>query len=291
MNNMLIILGAMKCGTTSLFNYLSEHPEIRPCPSKEPDFFSKDGEWEKGIDYYDALWKNQLNNHYKLESSVSYSKRHLYPETSKRMKSSRRSFKFIYIVRDPIERIESHYTHGISDKWEIAKPTIELVDKHAIETTKYFFQLQPYIENFGSENILILDFLSLKHKPSNLVNKIYRFLDIPSVEISKKQYSAYNKSDEKVAFSAVGFWLVKINYRINLSGIMPTTIKRFLKNLFSSPLKRYKLSETQKTYVLNKLNDDFKKFNHLIGDRLAIKEWPYYKKSIDPKTSNFKINC
>ncbi len=41
-NNFALIIGAMKCGTTSLFSYLAQHPEISACQPKEPDFFSYD---------------------------------------------------------------------------------------------------------------------------------------------------------------------------------------------------------------------------------------------------------
>ena len=41
--NFALIIGAMRCGTTSLFSYLSQHPEVAPSTPKEPDFFANDG--------------------------------------------------------------------------------------------------------------------------------------------------------------------------------------------------------------------------------------------------------
>ena len=49
----------MKCGTTSLFSYLAEHPQIAPCSSKEPCFFSKEDNWKKGYEWYQQLWKSK----------------------------------------------------------------------------------------------------------------------------------------------------------------------------------------------------------------------------------------
>ncbi len=63
----LVIIGAMKCGTTSLYKYLDMHPEIRMSELKEPDFFvdtweelwdlgMPQGRWHKGIDWYRSLF-------------------------------------------------------------------------------------------------------------------------------------------------------------------------------------------------------------------------------------------
>lgn len=68
-----IILGAMKAGTTSLFNYLAQHPEISPCSTKEPFYFSH--HYHKNPNKYLSLWPKQDWEHkVLLEGSTSYTK-------------------------------------------------------------------------------------------------------------------------------------------------------------------------------------------------------------------------
>lgn len=110
-----IILGAAKAGTTSLFNYLAQHPEILPCGNKEPNFFSK--YYDKGYDWYLSLWNNDtIENKLLLEATVNYTNSPSFPDVSTNMLEFHRNYhvpmKFIYIMREPIERIESHYSYN-----------------------------------------------------------------------------------------------------------------------------------------------------------------------------------
>ncbi len=111
MKRFCLIIGAMKGGTTSLFNHLSKHPRINACKIKEPGFFSH--QWEKGEKWYLNLWKNVNKDDILLEATANYSKKHLFPETAKRIsdfaKANQYRFQFIYIMRDPIERMESPF--------------------------------------------------------------------------------------------------------------------------------------------------------------------------------------
>ena len=55
----LIIIGAMKCGTSSMHNYLDAHPEISMSRQKELNFFSFDRHWQRGEDWYGRHFRLQ----------------------------------------------------------------------------------------------------------------------------------------------------------------------------------------------------------------------------------------
>lgn len=110
--NFALIIGAMKCGTTSLYNYLAQHPEISACTYKEPSFFSTESNWSKGFEWYYDLWNWDKNRHkIALEASTSYTRIHEYSNAAEKIAAVDKNFKFIYIMRNPIKRIESHYTY------------------------------------------------------------------------------------------------------------------------------------------------------------------------------------
>ena len=116
--NFALIIGSMKSGTTSLFNYLSQHPEIAGSIVKEPNFFSYNERWEQGWEWYMQQWANWNPNVHKiaLEATINYTKYPVYPNAAARINqvSDRANFKFVYVLRNPIERIESQYTYDLS---------------------------------------------------------------------------------------------------------------------------------------------------------------------------------
>ncbi|MFB6374644.1 MAG: sulfotransferase domain-containing protein, partial [Bradymonadaceae bacterium] len=116
-----LIIGAMKSGTTSLFNYLSEHPEIAPCRMAEPHFFAKPLKWKKGLDWYRDLWDWEPVRHtVALEASTNYAKGFKFegvPDRIAKAAESGLDFRFLYIMRHPVDRLVSQYNHGVRSGW------------------------------------------------------------------------------------------------------------------------------------------------------------------------------
>src|SRR5882672_9220913 len=110
------IVGAPKAGTTSLYYYLSHHPEVFMSPVKEPNFFSYDEtvkqnlyHKEKGVgkfEEYRQLFASS-NGHHKAigEASVSYL---FYPSVPQRIHELVPKAKIIISLRNPVERAYSH---------------------------------------------------------------------------------------------------------------------------------------------------------------------------------------
>lgn len=105
----LMIIGAQKCGTTTLYDILNLHPSLRGCRYKEPEFFSISPDWKANIDSYHSLFE-QGNGVLYFEGSTTYT---FYPLRNLNIWDDlfeyNRKLKFIYIVRNPIERIISSY--------------------------------------------------------------------------------------------------------------------------------------------------------------------------------------
>ena len=91
----------MKCGTTPLFNALSRHPEVAPCRTKEPNYFSDDHYDPSNPAPYYALWNWRAGQHrVALEASVNYTKRPRFPNCADRIAAfPADDFRFIYSVR------------------------------------------------------------------------------------------------------------------------------------------------------------------------------------------------
>ena len=109
-----IVIGAMKSGTTSLFHYLQAHPQVFMSPLKEVEFFVEEKNWRRGMDWYRAQFAGASPGALAIgEASTAYTKYPEYPGVPERIASSLPDARLIYILRDPIERIRSHYQHRV----------------------------------------------------------------------------------------------------------------------------------------------------------------------------------
>lgn len=257
-----IIIGSAKSGTTSLFSYLSEHPSICECYVKEPRYFSTDDIWKNGLDWYKKLWNWDPNKHkIALEATPLYSCYPTYPLTVERMNSSGLNFKFIYILRDPIERIESHLSfdmlyEGFNNGYN---RTANSVPKHLIDYSKYFMQLEEYTKIFDLNNIKIIDFTELKTNPLKLLNDVTEFLELDYYEY--KNYDVkHNESTGK--FYPHPYWIkLRKNNKLKIiaTKIIPYNIRSKINNKLGKVLdQNIKLTETQREYVINELEYDLK---------------------------------
>ena len=173
-----IIIGAMKCGTTSLFNYLAQHPQIAPCREKEPSFFARDAELAKGLDHYDSLWDFDPAAHrVAMEGSTDYAKMPRFPNVAQRIAQvPDRDFRFIYVMRHPVDRIESQTVHGTFEGRK--RPIFAPIKEHEIEISQYAMQLDAYVEAFGRGRLLLLFTEDLKARPLETVREVCRFIDV-----------------------------------------------------------------------------------------------------------------
>lgn len=181
-----LILGAMKSGTTSLYHYLAAHPAIATGKKKEPDFFTTGRNWKQGYDAYYALWPDfdPETHRYALEASTNYTKfpqRPRAPQRMKRFATERGArYRFFYILRNPVDRIESHLAHNIARRERDANS--EAIDparlESALAVSRYASQLKRYARHFPREDLMILDFDELTRDPRALLDRAFGFLGL-----------------------------------------------------------------------------------------------------------------
>ena len=142
----LIIIGAMKCGTTSLHYYLSQHPEIYMSKLKELWFFLEENNWSKGLDWYKSHFKT--NARIRGEASPGYT---MYPSRQgipKKMHTILPNAKIIYIIRDPIARFESEYMHrftgGVEDRSFEEVLNCDHTYQRYLNKSRYYNQIEQY---------------------------------------------------------------------------------------------------------------------------------------------------
>ncbi|WP_347839088.1 sulfotransferase domain-containing protein [uncultured Draconibacterium sp.] len=184
-----IIIGAMKAGTTSLYELLKEHPQISFSKIKETHFFSQTSNWQKNIASYHKLFSEKEGGKLLGEASTSYAFRPHYKNVAEKIYNYNPDMKIIYIVRNPIDRSISHYMHSFSKGY--TKLTIDEEIKsreHIIQVSRYFYQIEPYLKLFGKEQILFIDFEDFIKSKKEVLDKLAYFLNI-----DKKPFSTTHK--------------------------------------------------------------------------------------------------
>jgi hypothetical protein len=109
-----LLLGAAKCGTTSLAYYLSQHPSVFFSEPKEPTFF--EAEWERGLDHY---WRTYFAG-WSGEPAIGEGRVwNLYlPFVPVRIREALPDAKLLVLLRDPVDRAHSHWWHRHSQGQE-----------------------------------------------------------------------------------------------------------------------------------------------------------------------------
>lgn len=201
--------GAPKAGTTSLWEYLSQHPNIYMGEEKEIYFFTH--KWKKGIKWYNKKYKN-----YKGEKAVGDGSINMIvsEDAPIRVKKLIKDPKIIFLVRDPIERLLSVY------KFDVMRG-----DKRAVDTTfngfvkkikksenswemkmgLYSRNIKRYEKVLGESNVKTIIFENFISNTSEVTKNVYEFLGVdrsftPNFDVFSKSGSGKNSSAVRFAY-------------------------------------------------------------------------------------------
>ncbi|MBD2485205.1 sulfotransferase [Planktothrix sp. FACHB-1365] len=205
-----IIIGAMKCATSTLHEQLALQPGIFMSQLKEPNFFSNDEEYEKGWNWYLSHFESAPVDAFCGESSTHYTKLPTYPETIQRIQHHLPKAKFIYVMRHPIDRLVSQYIHEWTQK--VITEEINLALKNhpeLIDYSCYMMQLQPYFETFGQDRVLPIFFERMLSYPQAELERVCEFIGYPQKPIWNFELEAQNVSTERMRKSAWRDFLVE----------------------------------------------------------------------------------
>ena len=193
-----VIIGAMKCGTSSLHAQLAAQDGFFMSEPKEPNFFSDDDVYAKGTDWYQGLFAGG-EDALKGESSTHYAKRPTYPACFERLSATLPRARFIYVMRDPLDRLVSHYIH----EWTMGNVKGTLSEeietaRELIDYGRYAYQLEPYLAHYGRERILPVFLERMNADPQSELARIGAFLGAGRPLTWREDISAQNVSRDRL---------------------------------------------------------------------------------------------
>lgn len=183
-----MIIGAQKCGTSTLFEALKDHPELIPCREKEPHFFSTCQDWRAELPRYHALYPEGPAGGLRFEGSTSYTFHpHRKPALWEDLYAYNPALRFIYVVRRPVDRLVSAYMHHVLRGYTSAPPEEAILGKALyLDVTRYATQIRPFIARFGRERVLLLEFDDLVKRQGETLAEVAAFLGIDGSHLASR---------------------------------------------------------------------------------------------------------
>src|SRR4051795_9366785 len=182
----LIIIGGLKCGTTSIHHYLGLHPEIQMSKPKELNFFVEEMNWDLGLDWYASRFDDRCR--VRGESSPHYTNLPRFGGCAERIQQNCPDARLLYMVRDPIKRILSHWVHATGAGYETRElvPTLSDPDTSYMNRSKYWMQLQPYLERFDRSRIEIVTQEELQSEREATMRRAFAFAGVDESFVSEQ---------------------------------------------------------------------------------------------------------
>ena len=257
----LFLIGAMKSGTNYLRKLLAAHPAIFMCEPGEPSYFVEPrqlrtiwtGMWKRGFwrseQHYLDLFKSSGKATFLGEASTNYTKQPLVTGIVERIELFNPDARFIYIMRDPIERTLSHYWHMVRYHAE-RRPVLKAIrqDSQYIAVSYYTMQLMPYLARFGRDRIEILTYESLVLDPVGVMEWLYRRLGVGSEKVDLSSFvEPEHVTPEIVRLSygsGVPRWLRQSPHLRRVLRLAPPSIQTTLRGVADREVNRQEVDMT-----------------------------------------------
>jgi len=198
-----VIVGAMKAGTTTLYQYLQRHPHIFLPRKKEPQFFSRDHVFDQGIAWYHRLFDEAKPDQVCGEASTCYSRYPVYPHAAERLAQYVPDARLIYILRHPVERLYSHYVHEMTIRFVrgtgpvIAFERFADEDAEAMCAGRYMTQIEHLMKYFDESSTQIILLNDLCSDPARVLDAVQRFIGVEPVNLLDNGSVQANSADKR----------------------------------------------------------------------------------------------
>lgn len=281
-----LIIGAAKCGTTTLYNHLKDHPQVAMCQSKEPRYFAFRDALPDPNDpimadsicapetYRDAFTINALTRATGEASPIYLA----HPEAYRAIHTHNPQMKLIAVLRDPSERAFSHFLMSQRQGFEPEKDFIKAIgapvvhlgkwrrERPYIPYSRYGRGLERFLSVFPQSQLLVLFSQDLKRDPDETLRKLTDFLEVESLKSGSPRR-------DNVGYAVRRPGLERLIRQAQQSGVtrfMPANLKSTLRGMArrSNKTDRH-MTQQERRAALDLLIPDIEETERLLGTDLA----------------------
>jgi hypothetical protein len=272
------IIGAMKAGTTSLYHYLQDHPQVFMSTPKELHFFVEDWNWRWGWKWY--------QDHFSLagdavaigEASVTYSMHPTHPGVAARIFRFLPHARLAYILRHPIDRIRSEYSHRVligKEKRPLERAVTE--DSRYVNNSRYALQLERYLQYFPRDQLLLLTSDELRSDRMAAVRRVASFLGIDPDWTWPSLNEEHYRTDERRELPPLLARAREFRFVRALARPIPRPLKEAARRPATQhlQLERAEVLGDVREELAGLLEDDQRRLRSYLGD--AVDRWGIIK--------------
>lgn len=292
----LFLIGAMKSATGTLHRHLKQHPEIFMCEPKEPCYFVERSQLDwpfiealglwRGESYYLQLFEGAGEASVIGESSTMYTKLPQITGVPERIAAFNPDARFIYIMRDPVERAVSHYWHTV--RWDNERRSPEealLGEPMYTDLSDYAMQLRPYLELFGREQIMVLTTEELARDSVATTRRVFEWLGVDPEAADVADEVRANKTPDQSIVRRKG-WMVPIErlrwskaYRA-IRPLVPQSLRTSARGAGQESIDKAEISDEVHAELRRRLQPRVAELEELL-DRSFRDEW----RTVYPETA------
>lgn len=275
------LIGAQKAGTTFLSFLLDQHPEITLSAPKEPHYFTLN--WKRGVNWYSERFVGPPETVF-MDASPSYTNARLakhedsrfeidnpFADVPRRIHELSPHARFIYLLRDPVERTYSSYWHEVQ-KGNETRPFRQALseDSSYLRKSAYARQLSLYLEFYGKESLLCLLFEQLKKEPVGTAQKCFRFLGVREDVVPSTQGGRNESFTYRGLMQSAGGILARANPLIKaVKPWIPSRATSALKQMLTKPVPQ--MGEGDRAFLTAHFSAKNRELENIIG--IPLRQW------------------
>lgn len=274
-----IMIGAAKVGSTSIYEYLRDHPAVCLSQAKELYYFLPTEARENlkpwgaiaTPEEYAAQFAHCRPGQIKVELSTNY---YAYPEAASLIKAACPHVKLLMVLRDPASRAFSSYNMRLRNVGDVRPVAEELTDDQSefVQRGFYFAQLSAFLQHFSLDEIKVFFFEDFLANKQIFYQNLCDFLEIEFIEQQRNYHGRPGGVPQQR-------WLHQLVSQQNpLRSAIATLLKLFLneerrqqirENILRSNIKKVKLSPELRRQLIQKYTDDITQLEKLLGRDLS----------------------
>jgi hypothetical protein len=266
-----LVIGAMKCGTTTLYHDLLSQPAIF-LPDKESNLLFSPSPAEAYAKVYRRAESNQICG----EVCPDYSK---LPDLDTAIPNAKALFadtapRIVYVIREPLSRTLSHHRF-VSSRLDTRFPSMDPNINHCVRQhpelvnySRYAMQIRPWIEAFAKNTLLVIRFEDYIQDRTNTLGQILAFVGASSGHVSGRQDSLKNPSDSRPVLTPGWQLLIETKlYRRLLRPLLTSSLRdRIRSKVLPKPVGDWTppTPETNQ-YIIDQLRADTIELQAILG--------------------------
>jgi hypothetical protein len=269
-----LVIGAAKAGTSSLWAYLREHPQVFMSDPKELHFFVTDMNWSRGLGWYERHFEGAGDAIAVGEACGAYARYPKHRSVPERIAQVVPEAKLIYLVRHPIKRMISNYVLNVQLGVE-SEPSIEralLTDPQYLDASRYAMQLEQYLPYFEREKMLTIKSEDLSANRGRTMKRTFAFLGVDGSWVPQNLDQEYNVTRSKMhrarrpTARAVSGTLQRIPGYPSVSSRIPTPVKNVKRRLATREIEPVgTVSDAVRRELEDRLRPDIKRLRDFMG--------------------------